>query len=155
MRKRHSSGSPKSSLPLNQNGEMIGAPPRPHQQVKEPLNKHKTKRVPPNKNLNPQSAQLTTPLLHGTLLSLEPRILLDGAAVLTGSEVTAEANTDTQPDLTLSETSTDSSATNSTESVIESLITGSQSSTRKEIVFIDTSVEDYQTLMSGIDMRVW
>jgi hypothetical protein len=78
----------------------------------------------------------------GIFLALEPRIMFDGAALLTGAEVIQDATAQDQtvfPGID-GETSTD---TNTNDFAAPS--------DRKEIVFIDTRVEDYQTLMEGID----
>ncbi|MDH5563101.1 MAG: DUF4347 domain-containing protein, partial [Nitrospirota bacterium] len=93
----------------------------------------------------------------GILLALEPRIMFDGAALLTGAEVAQDQVTqdqDTQDQdlqavdaegVTFSNPLTDSI------DLYSALSTVTASSERREIVFIDTRVEDYQTLLLGID----
>ena len=89
----------------------------------------------------------------GTLVALEPRIMFDGAALATGAEVLQEpAPQDQTPIPGIDgETSTDSSTTNMDDALWSSGLTLSAPFDRKEIVFIDTSVDDYQTLMEGIN----
>ncbi len=93
--------------------------------------------------------------LTGTFLALEPRILFDGAALATGAEVVQDTATQDQPGIpeVKDETSTDSNANDSSDNdaLWSSGLSLSASSDRKEIVFIDTRVENYQTLMDGID----
>lgn len=77
-----------------------------------------------------------------TISALEPRILFDGAAVTTAIDVldnnsfTDSTTDDTQNDVTQTEPIT------------------TQPQTRREIAFVDTSVEDYQTLVEGIGENV-
>ncbi|MDH5564700.1 MAG: DUF4347 domain-containing protein, partial [Nitrospirota bacterium] len=103
----------------------------------------KKKKAAPQEDAEPSSGM-------GILFALEPRIMFDGAAVATGAEVIQETTTQEQtviPSID-GETSTDSSAS---DALWSSGLSLSAPSDRKEIVFIDTSVEDYQTLMEGID----
>ena len=90
--------------------------------------------------------------LKESLLVLEPRIMFDGAAVLTGAEVSAEA--DQQADATVdtnAENETNQTSEKDNQSVQEVVAAYSNPAERQEMVFIDTSVEDYQTLMASID----
>ncbi|MDT3778358.1 DUF4347 domain-containing protein [Nitrospira sp. MA-1] len=93
--------------------------------------------------------------LTGTFIALEPRILFDGAALATGAEVVQDTTTQDQPGVPdpQGETSTDSTHTDSADqdTLWTSGLSPSAPSDRKEIVFIDTRVEHYQTLMDGID----
>ncbi|GJL59178.1 MAG: hypothetical protein NPIRA03_20350 [Nitrospirales bacterium] len=88
-----------------------------------------------------------------TLLALEPRILFDGAALATGAEVVQDQIAQVQ---TVSETDVEAD-TNSGETMgIDGVnsrpfaFSPATPTDRREIVFIDTRVEDYQTLMEGI-----
>jgi predicted outer membrane repeat protein len=89
-----------------------------------------------------------------TLLALEPRILFDGAALVTGAEVVQDQTTQDQgiPG-TNAEAENNPGANTATDS--DALWTSGLSlatpADRREIVFIDTRVENYQTLMEGID----
>ncbi len=90
----------------------------------------------------------------GLLVALEPRIMFDGAALATGAEVLQDTTTTDQtviPGID-GETSTGSTNTDTSDDALwSSGLTLSAPSDRKEIVFIDTSVDDFQTLMEGID----
>ncbi|WP_342347566.1 DUF4347 domain-containing protein [uncultured Nitrospira sp.] len=90
------------------------------------------------------------------LLALEPRILFDGAALSTGAEVAQDQTAQNQ---TMSDTDghadTNSDAVMDTDGEADwasnfSLIAPTPAN-RREIVFIDTRVEDYQILMKGIN----
>ncbi len=90
----------------------------------------------------------------GILLALEPRIMFDGAAFVTGAEVFQEqAPQDFIFPDTIPPDNQESTADPLTGSIdlYSALSTVSTPSDRIEIVFIDTSVEDFQTLMEGID----
>ncbi len=94
----------------------------------------------------------------GTLLALEPRIMFDGAALVTGAEVLQQQ--DPQDMTTLDQ---DFSAIGAEDQIPSDPLIGDIDlyaalstvtpplSDRKEIVFIDTNVEDYHTLLLGID----
>ena len=90
--------------------------------------------------------------LRESLLVLEPRIMFDGAALVTGAEVSTDA--DQQIDAT-DAAQTDHESTQASEaesqSVQDVVATYSNPAERQELVFIDTSVGDYQTLIEGID----
>ncbi|HSF11045.1 MAG TPA: DUF4347 domain-containing protein [Nitrospirales bacterium] len=95
-----------------------------------------------------------TAILIGACIALEPRMLFDGAALATGVEVVQDITTQDQPGVPdgKSETGTDSTTDASkSEAIWSSGLSLSTPSDRKEIVFIDTRVENYQTLMDGID----
>ncbi|HNP29217.1 MAG TPA: DUF4347 domain-containing protein, partial [Nitrospirales bacterium] len=95
--------------------------------------------------------------LTGTFIALEPRILFDGAALATGAEVVQDTTNQDQTNIPSSEgeASTDSTGTNTDSSDQDAFwssgLSPSSISDRKEVVFIDTRVESYQTLMDGID----
>ncbi|MDT3778351.1 DUF4347 domain-containing protein [Nitrospira sp. MA-1] len=89
-----------------------------------------------------------------TLLALEPRILFDGAALSTGAEVAQDQTaqnqapgTDAHADINSTANMTIDSEANWASSFSLAAPTPSD---RREIVFIDTRVEDYQALMKGI-----
>ncbi len=93
----------------------------------------------------------------GLLLALEPRIMFDGAALASGAEVVHDQITQglAIPDQEFAEHDTETEAfsdpfTNSID-LFSALSTATTPSDRREIIFIDTSVEDYQTLLLGID----
>ena len=88
------------------------------------------------------------------LLALEPRIMFDGAALITGAEViqdqgTQDAQLPAVDAIARPETFSDP-FTNSID-LLAALSTATTPSDRREIVFIDTGVEDYETLLLGID----
>ena len=88
------------------------------------------------------------------LLPLEPRIMFDGAALATGAEVVQDQITQ---DLDLPALNTNVEPEKSSDPLTNNIDLSSALSTetspsdRKEIVFIDTRVEDYQSLLRGID----
>lgn len=88
-----------------------------------------------------------------TLLALEPRILFDGAALATGAEV-AQDQTAQEPSIPINDAdaATNSGETMGTDSAASwsSGFSPATPTDRREMVFIDTRVEDYQTLMNGI-----
>jgi uncharacterized protein DUF4347/Big-like domain-containing protein/low-density lipoprotein receptor class B len=93
----------------------------------------------------------------GNLLALEPRIMFDGAALVTGAEVLQDAAAQDQTVISGidGEANTDSNTNDSSarNALWSSGLSLSAPSDSKEIVFIDTRVEDYQTLMEGIDLN--
>ncbi|MGP0591885.1 DUF4347 domain-containing protein [Nitrospira sp. T9] len=88
-----------------------------------------------------------------TLLALEPRILFDGAALATGAEV-AQDQTAQDPSIPVNDAdaATNSGETMGTDSAASwsSGFSPATPTDRREMVFIDTRVEDYQALMNGI-----
>lgn len=87
------------------------------------------------------------------ITALEPRILLDGAALATTLEMTTDLDhqqttTDVAKD-TISPTMSDAPAPTQVKAVDPLLNNG-----RKEVVFIDTSVTDYQSLINGVSAGV-
>ena len=114
----------------------------------------KSKAGVPKKKKAQHTDGLETSSGIGTLIALEPRIMFDGAAVATGAEVLQDTTTQDQtviPGID-GDTSTDSATTETSEDALwSSGLSLSAPSDRKEIVFIDTSVEDYHTLLEGID----
>ena len=109
----------------------------------------KKKKSPPQEEVRPASGM-------GILFALEPRIMFDGAAVATGAEVIQDTTPQDQTvipgmDGEISADSTNNNDSSDSDVLWSSGLSLSAPSDRKEIVFIDTRVEDYQTLMEGID----
>ncbi len=106
----------------------------------------KKKKIPQTEEVEPSSG-------IGMLVALEPRIMFDGAALATGAEVLQD--TTTQDSTAIPGIDGDTSIDSTTETPGDALWSSGLSlaapSDRKEIVFIDTGVDDYQTLMEGID----
>ncbi len=116
----------------------------------------KTKSGTPKKNKAKAQQEEAEPVSGiGLLVALEPRIMFDGAALATGAEVIQDTTTQDQTEIPGidGETATDTTSTDSSDSeaLWSSGLSLSAPSDRKEIVFIDTAVDDYQTLMEGID----
>ena len=72
--------------------------------------------------------------------ALEPRIMFDGAAVFTAAEAI-----DQLENQNLTQTQTDINQSDSVEILLKN------KDTKKEIVFIDKGVDDYQSIVSSID----
>ena len=92
--------------------------------------------------------------LDSALLALESRIMFDGAAAATGGEVAGDQVAQDQAEAAVNPEAggeASSQETGEQDSLIQALATHEPQSNRREIIFIDTSVEDYQTLISGID----
>ena len=79
------------------------------------------------------------------ILALEPRLLLDGAAVATAVDILTDTQLQSIED---QNTSVTENAIAPTE--VRALDT-SLNNGRKEVVFIDSNIENYQTLIDGID----
>ena len=80
--------------------------------------------------------------------------MFDGAAVATGGEVAGDQVAQDQAEAAVNpeaEGDATSQETDEQDSLIQALFAHEPQSNRREIIFIDTSVEDYQTLISGID----
>ncbi|TDO96026.1 VCBS repeat-containing protein, partial [Marinomonas balearica] len=78
--------------------------------------------------------------------ALEPRLLLDGAAVATAVDVLTDTQLQSIEDQNSSETDDKALAPTEVRAVDVSLNNG-----RKEVVFIDSNIENYQTLIESID----
>ncbi len=97
----------------------------------------------------------------GTLLALEERIMFDGATLATGAEVVQDQVTqdhatqeqDSQAPDTNTERDTSSNPFTDRIDLFSALSMRATSFDQKEMVFIDTRVDDYQTLMEGIDFN--
>ncbi len=103
------------------------------------------------------TADLNVSTLRHTahLMALEPRIALDAAAVATGIEVLADqpANVPDQPaDAQIAQP--DGSDIDSTEELADALVDSAATTTTNEIVFIDSTVDNFEELLTGIDKSV-
>ncbi|MCX5727468.1 MAG: hypothetical protein NTZ28_01250 [Nitrospirae bacterium] len=110
--------------------------------------------------------RVTLSTFAGSLLSLESRIMFDGAAVATVSTVTTEQIAQSQADASVS---SDDAATADTapaaptgeppaadggQALFDALAVYDTSTARQEIVFLSPSVLDYQQLLDGISPNV-
>ena len=104
-----------------------------------------------------RSPRVPPPSGLGALLALEPRIMFDGAAFVTGAEIVQDQASQDQvtqdQDLQGIDAEAETFSNPLTDSIdlYSALSTVSPVTERQEIVFIDTNVDDYQTLLLGID----
>ncbi|HYR60495.1 MAG TPA: hypothetical protein VEM37_03970, partial [Nitrospiraceae bacterium] len=107
-------------------------------------------------------ARVTPSMFGGSLLSLESRIMFDGAAVATAGKVTTEqiaqshtdaphsdhdaAAADTAPDAPTSKLQ----PTNGDQALFDALAAYDSAAARHEILFVSASVREYQQLLDGI-----
>ncbi|PAU65348.1 DUF4347 domain-containing protein, partial [Pseudomonas indica] len=85
----------------------------------------------------PQPAAARSPLA----LSLEPRMLFDGAVAATAAEVADSASAASEP----------ASDDTSQQDIQDTLATaGGTADTRREVVFVDGNIQDYQQLLAGL-----
>ena len=91
---------------------------------------------------------MTAEILGLELRALEPRILLDAAALATAAETLADD--DAESDAAETKASADPDGSESTDQVVEALAALEPAPERTEVVFIDAAVSDYQTLIAGI-----
>jgi VCBS repeat-containing protein len=113
------------------------------------------------KNIGDKSTKDRVEELEGTksrkflsqLLTLEPRILFDGAGFVTGAEfVDASEGSSDFADAGADRGVEGSTDQNDGSELLSALgATGSTGNDRVEIVFVDTSVEDYQTILASFD----
>ncbi len=100
---------------------------------------------------------VATPKLNvsDSLQALEPRIMFDAAAVATGAEVATEDVAADQAEQAVDAENLEAPAANEeksqTDALLESLAGIEPPTGKNELIFIDKSVEDYQTLISGIN----
>ncbi|RKZ48833.1 MAG: hypothetical protein DRQ58_03530, partial [Gammaproteobacteria bacterium] len=102
--------------------------------------------------------------LAETVISLEPRFMFDAAGLATGAEVTVDATAQAQIDTALADAAVDVAliddatapavSQNDNNDLIEALATVEPPGSSQEIIFVDSSVNDYQTLLSGINQNV-
>jgi hypothetical protein len=89
-----------------------------------------------------------------SLQALEPRIMFDAAGVATGAEVAADQVAEEQAEQALTPENLQAQAVNQeneqTDELVAALADVVPPADRNEIVFIDSSVEDYQSLLSAI-----
>src|SRR6267378_3823963 len=111
-------------------------------------------------------ARVTPSMFGGSLLSLESRIMFDGAAVATAGKVTTEqiaqrqtdaphsdhdaATADTAPDAPTSKPQ----PTNGDQALFDALAACDSATARHEILFVSASVLEYQKLLDGISPNV-
>ncbi len=91
--------------------------------------------------------------LKASLLALEPRILLDAAAVATGAEVAADQVAQEQAEAAVNAEAQPGSAAQEADGqdpLLQALASYEPPSARREIIFLDRSVKDYETLLAGI-----
>ncbi|PPC75543.1 hypothetical protein C4K68_19965, partial [Pokkaliibacter plantistimulans] len=110
---------------------------------------------------NTPSSPVATEIPQPLGLALEPRMLFDGALAATAATTTDTTNaTDTSSQTTDStqnadsdngssqHTSQDTDSHDGSADLTDTAVAGD--STRREVVFIDTSVTDYQTLVDNV-----
>ncbi|MFN0318553.1 MAG: DUF4347 domain-containing protein, partial [Burkholderiales bacterium] len=99
------------------------------------------------------------------MLSLESRLMFDGAAVTTAGAVTAEQSAQIQAEASLSDGSTaadiipaaptgEPQFTTDEQALFDALAAYDTSAARQEIVFVSSSVLEYQQLLDGISPNV-
>ena len=111
-------------------------------------------------------ARVTPSTFDGSLLSLESRIMFDGAAVATVNTVNTEQNAQSQADASLSDhdgatadTAPDAPTgepqpTNGDQALFDALAAYDSATVRQEILFVSASVLEYQHLLDGISPNV-
>ncbi|SDM00491.1 DUF4347 domain-containing protein, partial [Pseudomonas indica] len=85
----------------------------------------------------PQPAAARSPLA----LSLEPRMLFDGAVAATAAEVADSASAASEP-------ASDDTSQQDTQDTLATA--GGTADTRREVVFVDGNIQDYQQLLAGL-----
>lgn len=93
-------------------------------------------------NMNKQNSSPVRFRRKALITALEPRILLDGAAVATTAEMTTDV---AYQDDTVHSDSADQSM-----HFAAPAPTGSEAGNRREVAFVDKGVEDYQALVDGL-----
>ena len=90
-----------------------------------------------------------------SLIPLEPRFMFDAAGVATGAEVAAETVAQEQAEQALENAPVapvPAAVVESTEKLLEALsLVDAPANDVNEIIFIDSQVDDYQTLLQGVD----
>src|SRR2546426_7896629 len=111
-------------------------------------------------------ARVTPSMFGGSLLSLESRIMFDGAAVATAGKVTTEQIAQSQTDAPHSDhdAATADTApgaptgepqpTNGDQALFDALAAYDSATARHEILFVSASVREYQQLLDGISPNV-
>ncbi|MFT7460059.1 MAG: hypothetical protein ACI909_002747, partial [Planctomycetota bacterium] len=101
------------------------------------------------------SQVLPSDSLSDSLIALEPRFMFDAAGVATGAEIAAETVAQEQAEHALDsapEAPIPPAVVESTEKLFEALsLVDAPDNDTNEIIFIDTSIEDYETLLEGLD----
>ncbi|TLY27466.1 MAG: DUF4347 domain-containing protein, partial [Nitrospirae bacterium] len=132
--------------------------------------KQKKTAVKPARGPNHASADarvVTLSTFGGSLLSLESRIMFDGASAATASKVTTEQVAQSQADASFSAEKTATADTapaaptgeppaapTGDQALFDALAALDASAARQEIVFLSPSVRDYQQLLDGISPNV-
>jgi len=102
----------------------------------------------------PSQSDTTPSTLSDSLKALEPRIMLDAAAVATGSEVIADGVAEEQAHEASEANFSDvdvPAVVENTEKLFESLAELQLPVESSELIFVDRSVDDYETLMAEIN----
>ncbi|TKB54370.1 MAG: DUF4347 domain-containing protein, partial [Nitrospira sp.] len=106
-------------------------------------------------------AAVTPSIFGGSLLSLESRIMFDGAAVATASIVTTEQTAQNQAEDSFSagnaatiDAPTSEPFATADEALLDALEALDVSAARQEMLFVSTNVLDYQQLLDGISPNV-
>jgi hypothetical protein len=125
--------------------------------------KQKKKSIKPTRRDSRASADaaVTPSIFGGSLLSLESRIMFDGAAVATASIVNTEQTAQNQAEdsfsagdaATIDAPTSEPSAT-ADQALLDALEALDVSAARQEMLFVSTNVLDYQQLLDGISPSV-
>lgn len=96
--------------------------------------------------MNNQNSRPTRFRRKPLITALEPRILLDGAVVATTAEMTT--------DVAFQEEAVHSESAEQSVHFAAPAPTGNEGGARREIAFVDTSIEDHQALVEGLESGV-
>ena len=96
--------------------------------------------------MNNQNSRPTRFRRKPLITALEPRILLDGAVVATTAEMTT--------DVAFQEEAVHSESAEQSVHFAAPAPTGNEGGARREVAFVDTSIEDHQTLVEGLESGV-
>ncbi len=109
----------------------------------------------------PRIAAVTPSIFGGSLLSLESRIMFDGAAVATASIVNTEQTAQNQAedsssagDAATTDAQTGESSATADQALFDALAALDVSAARQDTLFVSTNVLDYQQLLDGISPNV-
>ena len=84
------------------------------------------------------------------ITALEPRLLLDGAAVATAVELATDVDFQEQSTDSTADTTVHSASAEDAVHFTEVPAPAAPEIARREVAFVDTQVEDYQTLVAGV-----
>lgn len=96
--------------------------------------------------MNNQNSRPTRFRRKPLITALEPRILLDGAVVATTAEMTT--------DVAFQEEAVHSESAEQSVHFAAPAPTGNEGGARREVAFVDTSIEDHQALVEGLESGV-